>query len=167
MSDKSTGLGWGKPTLNIGKLVNSTTAPATFKRIPALVEGSTKLTPSKGKKREAKTEGGEVEAVKYEANTYTLEYEIRKTEAKDMPVEDFDGLVSGEHAIQLIPEDVKALGFVIDRSVVSVEDTFDAENGAKLKFTHDVLKPLEGKQVKWGVQVDKCPTTPPAKTVVN
>ena len=160
MSEKSTAIGWGKPTPNIGRLGVGGTAPSIFKRIPTPVENSTKLTPTKGKKMEAKIEGGANEGVKYAANTYVFEFEIRKTEAKDMPVEDFDGLVGGEFCIQLIPEDVTALGFIIDRASASVEDTYDAENGPKLKFTFDVLKPIEGKQVKWGVQVDKCPTTP-------
>lgn len=160
-NEKSTALSWGKPTLNIGKLADNGSAPTSFKRIPTPVVDSTKLTPTKGQKMEAKVEGGANEAVKYAANTYTFEFEIRKTDAKDIPVEDFDGVVGGEYSIQLIPEDGKALGFIIDKSAMSVEDTYDAANGAKLKFTCDVLKPSEGKQVKWEVQADKCPVALP------
>ena len=49
--------------------------------IPTPVENSTKLTPTKGAKKEAKIEGGENEAVKYAANTYTFEFEIRAAKA--------------------------------------------------------------------------------------
>ena len=64
-------LSWGKCTIKIGKLQSSGEAPSSWIDIPTPVENSTKLTPTKGAKKEAKIEGGENEAVKYAANTYT------------------------------------------------------------------------------------------------
>ena len=46
------------------------------------------------------------------------------------------------------PEDPTVEGIVIDRSVMSMEETFDTENGKKWKYTFDVLKPSTGNQVK-------------------
>ena len=57
-------LSWGKPTIKIGKLGDGSKAPSSWIDIPTPVENSTKLTPTKGTKREAKIEGGENEAVK-------------------------------------------------------------------------------------------------------
>ena len=122
-----------------------------------IVENSAKLTPTKGTKKEAKVEGGDNEAVKYNKNTYVFEYEVRVMEGRVPCIGDNDGLVDGEYALQLIPENPAVSGFMIDRAVVSVEDTWDAENGAKKKYTFDVLVPEQGNQVKWGVQVDKNP----------
>lgn len=68
-------LSWGKCTIKIGKLQSSGEAPSSWIDIPTPVENSTKLTPTKGAKKEAKIEGGENEAVKYAANTYTFEFE--------------------------------------------------------------------------------------------
>ena len=61
-------LSWGKCTIKIGKLQSSGEAPSSWIDIPTPVENSTKLTPTKGAKKEAKIEGGENEAVKYAAN---------------------------------------------------------------------------------------------------
>lgn len=52
-------LSWGKCTIKIGKLQSSGEAPSSWIDIPTPVENSTKLTPTKGAKKEAKIEGGE------------------------------------------------------------------------------------------------------------
>lgn len=141
-------LSWGKPVIKIGKLGDGGKAPTSWIDIPAPVENSTKLTPTKGAKKEAKIEGGENEAVKYAANTYTFEFELRAGKGRAKPVEDIDGIISGEYAVKLQPEDPTVEGIVIDRSVMSMEETFDTENGKKWKYTFDVLKPSTGNQVK-------------------
>lgn len=89
-------LSWGKCTIKIGKLQSSGEAPSSWIDIPTPVENSTKLTPTKGAKKEAKIEGGENEAVKYAANTYTFEFEIRAGKGRRKPVEDTDGVITGE-----------------------------------------------------------------------
>ena len=137
-------LSWGKPV----KLGDGGKAPISWIDIPTPVENSTKLTPTKGAKKEAKIEGGENEAVKYAANTYTFEFELRAGKGRAKPVEDIDGIISGEYAVKLQPEDPTVEGIVIDRSVMSMEETFDTENGKKWKYTFDVLKPSTGNQVK-------------------
>lgn len=141
-------LSWGKPTIKIGKLGDGGKAPSSWIDIPTPVENSTKLTPTKGTKREAKIEGGENEAVKYTANTYTFEFELRAGKGRAKPVDDVDGIISGEYAVRLQPEDPTVEGIVIDRSTMSMEETFDTENGKKWKYTFDVLKPATGNQVK-------------------
>ena len=141
-------LSWGKPTIKIGKLGDGGKAPSSWIDIPTPVENSTKLTPTKGAKKEAKIEGGENEAVKYAANTYTFEFEIRAGKGRAKPVEDVDGVISGEYAVKLQPEDPTVEGIVMDRSTMSMEETFDTDNGKKWKYTFDVLKPATGNQVK-------------------
>lgn len=93
-------LSWGKCTIKIGKLQSSGEAPSSWIDIPTPVENSTKLTPTKGAKKEAKIEGGENEAVKYAANTYTFEFEIRAGKGRRKPVEDTDGVITGEYAVK-------------------------------------------------------------------
>ena len=48
----------------------------------------------------------------------------------------------------MTPEDATCEGILIDRSVVSVEESFDTAEGKKWKYTVDVLKPVDGNQVK-------------------
>ena len=144
-------LAWGKCTIKISKLQENGDASSSWIDTPTPVENSTKLTPTKGAKKEAKIEGGENEAVKYAASTYVFEFEIRAGKGRKKPVDDVDGVIAGEYAIKLQPEDETVEGIKIDRCVLSLEDTFDTENGTKWKYTADVLKPKTGNQVKYEV----------------
>ena len=132
-------LSWGKPSIEFGKCSADGAAPTTWTKLPYdPVENSTKLTPTKGEKKEAKVEGGENEAVKYTKNTYTFEFEIRAAKGRTKPIEDEDGVVADEYAFRLTPENPECEGFLIERSTVSVEDTFDTAEGKKWKYTADV-----------------------------
>ena len=142
-------LSGGKPTLEFGKCGANGAAPTTWTKLAFdPVENSTKLTPTKGEKKEAKVEGGENEAVKYAKNTYVFEFEVRAAKGRAKPIMDADGVVEGEYAIRLTPEDTTVEGILIDKATVSVEETFDTAEGKKWKYTFDVLKPAEGNQVK-------------------
>ena len=122
-------LSWGKPTIEFGKCVNGATPSEWTKLGCDPVESSTKLTPTKGEKKEAKVEGGE-------------------NEGREKPIKDSDGVVEGEYAFRLTPEDETCEGILIERSVVSVEESYDTAEGKKWKYTVDVLKPATGDQVK-------------------
>lgn len=142
-------LSWGKPTIEFGECGANGAAPATWKKLAYdPVENSTKLTPTKGEKKEAKVEGGENEAVKYAKNTFVFEFEVRAAKGRTKPIEDSDGVVDGEYAVRLTPEDTTVEGILIDKATVSVEETFDTAEGKKWKYTFDVLKPASGNQVK-------------------
>lgn len=144
-------LSWGMPKLKIGKLGANSEAPTSWIDIPTPVENSTKLTPTKGNKQEAKIEGGDNEAVRYGKNTYVLEFEIRAAKGRQKPVEDNDGIIEGEYALKLQPEDPTVEGIIIERGVLSMEPTYDTENGTKWKYTLDALKPATGNTVKFEV----------------
>ena len=142
-------LSWGKPTIEFGKCdVNGAVPTAWTKLAYDPVENSTKLTPTKGEKKEAKVEGGENEAVKYAKNTYVFEFEVRAAKGRSKPIPDADGVVEGEYAVRLTPEDPTVEGILIEKATVSVEETFDTAEGKKWKYTFDVLKPALGNQVK-------------------
>ncbi len=142
-------LSWGKPTIEFGKCGVNGAAPSVWTKLPYdPVENSTKLTPTKGEKKEAKVEGGENEAVKYAKNTFVFEFEVRAALGRTKPIIDSDGVVEGEYAIRLTPEDAACEGILIDRATVSVEETYDTAEGKKWKYTFDVLKPNTGDQVK-------------------
>ena len=61
-----------------------------------------------------------------------------------------EGYEADEYAVALQPENPNVPGFIIDRSTVSVEDPWGAEDGGMWTYTHDALKPEKGKKVKWG-----------------
>lgn len=141
-------ISWGKVKLALGKRGASNAVPSRWDVIDYIVEGTTALNVSKGEKREAKIEGGEVEAVRYSANTYELVFDVRLSPGRTLPFVDVDGLVSGEWAIVLQPEDPTALGYQFDNCVLSTEDGFSSEGGMILKVTASVLKPATGTAVK-------------------
>lgn len=143
-------IGWGKPTIVISKL-DSKGEPTTWSEVPTPAEDSTNLTTTKGDKTEAKLEGGANEDVKYGRNTYALSYQIRVAKGKVMPFVALDGVVEGEYAVAVQPEDPAVPGIMMKKSVVSAEDTYAAAEGGAIIYTHDALQPNEGSQVEWGV----------------
>ena len=137
-------LSWGKPLIEFKKC-----SEADWRPLPCdPVENSTKLIPTKGEKKEAKVEGGEAEAVRYAKSSYVFEFEVRAAKDRSKPIPDADGVVADEYTFRLTPENAECEGFLIDRSVVSLEETFDTAEGKKWKYTVDVLKPASGNLVK-------------------
>lgn len=141
-------IGWGKPKIYIKDLDAS--APK-WEELPTPVEDSTQLETTKGDKQEAKIEGGENEDVKYGKNTYALTFNIRAAKGRKRPILDEDGVVAHNYAIALQPEDKEVQGFCMEKSTVSVEDTFSATDGGVWIYTFDALKSSpDKKQIQWG-----------------
>lgn len=141
-------LGWGKPRIFIKDL--DALSPA-WEELPTPVENSTQLSTTKGSKQEAKLEGGENEDVRYGKNTYSLVSNIRAAKGRTRPISDEDGVVAHNYALALQPEDKDVQGFCMEKTTVSVEDTFSTEEGGLWSYTFDALKASkEKKQVQWG-----------------
>lgn len=140
-------LSWGKPRIFIKDL---DVADAKWQEVPTPVEDSTQLSTTKGDKKEAKVEGGENEDVKYNKNTYALVFNIRQAKNRKKPISDSDGIIMHNYAVALQPEDPTIEGFVIDKSAVSIEDTWTSADGGVWIYTFDALKADKGDQVKWG-----------------
>jgi hypothetical protein len=142
-------LSWGKPKLEILLLVDGK-IPATpvWVALDVPVENTTKLTPEKGTRREAKEEGGGIIDIKTEKSKYMLEFELFAKKGASKPIVDNDGIIIGNYAIRLTPEDVSMAGFLIEKGSVSVEDTWDSENGGKWKYAFEAMKPVSGNMVK-------------------
>ena len=144
-------LSWGKPRIFVAPIENG--EEGTWLEVKTPVENTTKLTTTKGDKKEAKVEGGEVECVKYNRNTYALEFEIRIGLENDgtvtvPPFEDEDGIIQTTYAVKVQPENPLVPGLYIKNSVVSLEDSWDAENGKINRYTCDVVKATTGKSME-------------------
>lgn len=137
-------LSWGKCTIWIGKLGVSDAAPSSWTKVPTPVENSTILTPTKGEKTEAKIEGGEVEAVRYGKNTYSLAFNIRAAKGRAKPVEDKNGVIEGNYAIKLQPEDPTVEGLDIKKATLSMLPSFSTADGTIWEYTADVITPEDG-----------------------
>lgn len=141
-------IGWGKPRVFIKELDASA---HKWEELPTPVEDSTQLTTTKGDKQEAKIEGGENEDVKYGKNTYALALNIRAAKGRKRPVSDSDGVVAHNYAVVVQPEDIEVQGFCMEKTTVSVEDTFTSADGGVWAYTFDALKAAaDKKQIQWG-----------------
>lgn len=143
---------WGKPRIIVKKKGDATAKHIEF-YTPA--EGSSQLTTTKGDKKEAKIEGGENEAVKFNKNTYSLAAQIRigmenGTTVRKKPLADSDGVIDGEYELWLQPENPSGLGMHMETCNISVEDSYTADNGILLTYTFDAVKAVGHDQVEWG-----------------
>ena len=134
MSTVSNKVGWGKPGVYIKDL---DVENGKWEKTPTPAENTTKLTPTKGEKKEATVEGGDPEDIKYNANKYALEYQIRRTSGRKMPISHDDGVVAHRYAIVVVPENRLAPGPYLPETAVSVDDAFTTADGGTDLYTHD------------------------------
>lgn len=136
----ATVLSWGKPTIKIDGTALAYTP----------VENSTQLTVTKGDKKEATVEGGGVEAVKYKKSKSQLKFNIRRAKGRTFPLTIKGGVCPGEHSLALEPEENGAPGFTMARTIITVDETYTAEDGAIWEVTVDPLEPSDGSEaVAW------------------
>lgn len=142
-------LSWGKcRVLHALSISGAPAANAEWNQWDTPKEDTTKVTPTKGTKKEAVEEGGDLVDVRYAKNKYALEFEIFVKKGVARPIEDIDGIIAGEHAFRIIPEDEECEGVQIDRCSGTVDESYSTADGKMLKYTFDVTKPVSGKMVK-------------------
>lgn len=140
---------WGKAPAAIAKQKADGTTYDAFKRLPECVENALQLSTTKGEKKEAKVEGGGVEAVRYSKNTYSLSMSFRRGTIKGQPVkfpfeeDEVDGVVEGIYYLRVQPEDKTSGGLSVREVIISTEDTYTAADGAIKIVTFDFIKPTE------------------------
>ena len=140
-------LSWGKYTLEHATSVAG--APSgDWTEIDTPREDSGKLTPTPGNEVNANEEGGGVVDSRRGKTTYTFDWYNFVKKGGTRPFVDDDGVVAGEHALRITPEDEACEGIQIDRCTISVEEEFTAADGKLLHYTAKCLKPASGKTVK-------------------
>lgn len=133
-------LSWGKPRIFVKALVDG----GVLRELPTAVEGSVNLETTEGDKTEAKVEGGEIEAVRYNKSTYKLSMQIRMKAGSKMPFANQDGLVNDNYEVTLAPENAEAYGFRMNEAKVSVKTSFTTADGILVDVAFDALKNQAG-----------------------
>ena len=142
-------LSWGKCTITKAESTNGAPASgATWAAIDTPKEDTTKITASAGTEKSATEEGGELVDSKFGKNTYQLEFDLFVKKGVTRPFTDSDGVVSGEWAFRIVPEDATCEGVQIDRSVVRVEESYSTADGILLHHVCKCLKPASGNTIK-------------------
>lgn len=140
-------LSWGKP--RIQKCASVAGVPdGNWVDLDTPKQDTTKLTTTAGQEVTANEEGGDVVDVRSGKNTYSLEFDqfVKKGVARDF--DDEDGLVAGEFAIRLIPEDEATEGLLIERATIRVEENYSATEGKIRHVVVKAIKPAAGKTLK-------------------
>ena len=139
-------LSWGK--CKIEHSVSNGMASTNWTELDTPKENTTKLTPTAGTVQEAKEEGGAVVDSRIGKNSYEFEFDLFVKKGVTRPFDDDDGVITGEHAFRVTPEDTACEGILIDRSSLRVEERYSTEEGKMLHYVAKVLKPTTGKMVK-------------------
>lgn len=134
---------WGKPSIYVRNLSDATN---NWKKLDTPKEDTTQLNPTKGDTTEAKEEGGGIVDSKTTKSTYELVYQEFIKKGLPQPFPTIDGIIEGNYAIAVQPEDAENPGCYIGNSTVSVEESYSSADGALMQYTHKALVP-EGDEV--------------------
>lgn len=142
-------LSWGKCTITKIQSVNG--APSTqgsWGAIDTPKEGTTQLTTTAGQETVATEEGGGIVDVRFSRNSYQLEFDLFVKKGGTRPFDDEDGVIAGEWAFRVVPEDTACEGIQIDRSIVRVDQSYNTADGIMLHYVVRAMRPATGKTVK-------------------
>ena len=140
-------LSWGKCTIEHS--TSTAGAPGTtWTAIDTPRLDSTKLTPTAGQTIDAQEEGGEIVDSRTGKTTYELDWYNFVKKGGTRPFTDTDGVITGEHAIRITPEDEACEGILIDRCILRVEEEYTTADGKLLHYYAKCLKPASGQTIK-------------------
>ena len=140
-------ISWGKPKIEYAKSVDGVpTGPWT--QIDTPKEDTTQLTTTQGDKKEATEEGGAVVDVRYGESSYQLVFTLFAKKGKVKPLPDTNGVIKGNYAWRITPEDPACEGVLIENSTVSMQIGFTPADGKTWIYTADVIQPASGDMVK-------------------
>jgi hypothetical protein len=137
-------LKWGKMAVQYAQLGAS---ELEWVNMPTPVQDSFALNTEDGEKLEAFIEGGERVAIRKDSSKYSFEFEVH-VGSDGKPIADNDGIITGEYALRVIPENAELPGFAMNRTSVSVQETFTSKDGHKARYTFEALKPATGNMVE-------------------
>lgn len=143
-------ISWGKPSsFQTTESINGApAASATWKDIETPKDGTLQVVVTEGSETVAQEEGGGIVDIRYNPNTYELQFTEFVKKGKDPVFEDTDGIVAGEHAFRFLPEDDTCTGRQIDRSIVRVVETYTTADGILRQYKARGMKPATGNTVK-------------------
>lgn len=140
-------LSWGK--CSITKTTSTSGAPTSnWAAIDTPKEDTTKLTTTAGTETTATEEGGGIVDARFARASYQLEFDLFVKKGGTRPFTDDDGVIAGEWAFRVTPEDATCEGIQIDRSTVRVEESYSTADGKLLHYVVRCLRPASGNTVK-------------------
>lgn len=129
---------WGAPTLQFVPLETNAVPPTgTWDKEEGLItieadiilEGSTTLNTEEGETKTLKNALGNNVDSKKMPSSYTLETSIIRTKGSTPKFAASNGIVAGDYAMRLIPEDPAAIGIQFGKCNIAVNKGWDEDQG--------------------------------------
>lgn len=131
-------IAWGKPSIFVKNIDD---ADSNWIKLDTPKEDSTELTPTKGDVLEATEEGGGTVDKKTKKSTYELAYQLFVKKGVKQPFKTIDGIVEGNYAVAVQPEDPTIPGVYIGKSTIGAEEAMTSADGGLVTYTHSALIP--------------------------
>jgi len=129
---------WGAPTLQFVPLGTNEVPPVgkwdneeglITIEADILLEGSTTLNTEEGETKKLKNARGNDVDSKKMPSSYTLETSIIRTKGSTPKFPVVNGIVTGDYAMRLIPEDPEAIGIQFGKCNIAVNKGWDEDQG--------------------------------------
>lgn len=131
-------IAWGKPTIYVRDL----SADANnWKKLDTPKENTAQVTPTKGDTQIATEEGGGTVDRKTKKSTYELAYQLYVKKGIAQPFPTIDGVVEGNYAVAVQPEDPEIPGVYMGNTTIGAEEAMTSADGALITYTHSALIP--------------------------
>lgn len=140
-------LSWGKNKIRHATSTDGA-ASGDWTELDTPKQDSTELTTEAGDEVTANEEGGGIVDVRYGESSYELAFDLFVKKGDEDPFEDTNGIIAGEHALQVIPEDTSCKGIQIDRCSMRRELAYTAADGITYHYVAKAMKPKTGNMVK-------------------
>jgi len=141
-------LAWGKCQIKATPIEGSGATIESAVTFPTPVDGTTQLTTTQGDKTEAKIEGGGIEAVRFNKNTYELAFDVRLGGTRTDQMGAHDGLVDGEFQVEVKSLDYStAPSCKINRSTCNVQVSYTSAVGFTAHYVFISVEPSSGDQI--------------------
>ena len=138
-------LSWGEPKVEIAPYVGGVLpGTPTWVELAQIKQGTATLETEQGDKTEALDEGGDVVDVRFGKSKYTFSCSLFIKKGDSKPIEDTDGVITTNYAMRLTPEDNAAMGFMLPKCNVSVQETWSSADGGLWVYTFSAIKPASG-----------------------
>lgn len=126
--------------------------------------GTTAINITEGEKHEAEIEGGDVEAVKYDADKFELQFDIRRAQGRKLIAVDTNGTIAGTWAFAVQPEDPNAPALLIEAASLKRTPNYSSTDGLTDHYVASCVSPSTGNTVKIGTVSAEASGTANAKT---
>jgi hypothetical protein len=138
-------LNWGGALVEVSKHGSDGKPSNTWIKFPEAVKETVRLNTDAGSELLAEDDDGGIVDSRRGKSRYNFEITIFVKKGDEKPIEDEDGVIVENYAVRWSPKDKSLKGRQMQKTSVSVVETWASNEGSRLKYTFMGLVPNEGK----------------------